>query len=164
MPIRLPAANTIPQLVYEHLYSTCQDYWHMDSMFAQVINTDNVLVPNLLANKEWNMEMSEKKTVEDDGQLAKMLYVLMQPTRQKIVKLLQSGKSLYIEQIADAIKEDRRSVSFHLATLAEHGFVEGDYQLIKPAEKNPGSGRGGKFYHITPKVDEVLKKLNDVLS
>lgn len=120
-------------------------------------------MPNPLANKGRNMEMSVKKSVEDDAQLANLLYVLMQPTRRKIVNLLQSGESLYIEQIADKIGEDRRSVSFHLATLAENGFVEGDYKLINPATENPGSGRGAKFYHLTPKVTEVLKKLDTIL-
>lgn len=135
----------------------------MDSIFAQVINTDSVHMPSTLANKEENMKMSDKKTAEDDGQLARMLYVLMQPTRRKIVNLLQSEKPMYIEQIAEKIGEDRRSVSFHLATLAENGFVEGDYELINPATENPGSGRGAKFYHLTPKVAEVLKKLDTVL-
>lgn len=118
-----------------------------------------------LPQGKWLSPMSVKKEGNGDGdQLANLLYVLMQPTRRKIVKLLQSGKEMYIEQIADAIKEDRRSVSFHLTTLAEHGFVEGDFQLITPATENPGSGRGAKFYHLTPKVAEVLKKLDTVLS
>ncbi len=133
-------------------------------MFAQVINTDSVHMPNPLANKGRNVEMSEKKLAEDDADLAKMLYVLVQPTRQKIIKLLKSNKdALYIEQIADKIGEDRRSVSFHLATLAENGFVDGDYRLIQAPTKNPGRGRGAKFYKLTPKVDEVLKKLDTVL-
>jgi predicted ArsR family transcriptional regulator len=136
----------------------------MDSMFAQVINTDDEHMPNPLAGDGRNRRMSDKKLVEDDANLAKMVYVLLQPTRQKIVKLLKSSKEpLYIEQIADSIGEDRRSVSFHLATLAEYGFVEGDYELIKSASKNPGSGRGAKFYHTTAKVDQVLSQLDTIL-
>lgn len=134
-------------------------------MFAQVINTDPVHMPNPLANKGGNGEMSDKKMVEnDDASLAKMLYVLLQPTRQKIVKLLRSSReSMYIEQIADKIGEDRRSVSFHLAALAENGFVEGEYRVIQQATENPGRGRGAKFYRLTKKVDYALDRLNTVL-
>ncbi len=136
----------------------------MDSIFAQVINTDSVHVPNPLANKGRKMEMSDKKLVEEDADLAKMLYVLVQPTRQKIIKLLRSSKDpLYIEQIADKIGEDRRSVSFHLATLAENGFVEGEYRIIQQATENPGRGRGAKYYRLTKKVEYALGKLNTVL-
>jgi predicted ArsR family transcriptional regulator len=99
----------------------------------------------------------------DEEQLANQLYVLMQPTRRKIVKLLQSGEPMYIDQIAKAIDEDRRAVSFHLLTLAEHGFVEGDFQLIEKATKNPGAGRGAKFYHLTSKVDPIIKLLDTIL-
>jgi DNA-binding transcriptional ArsR family regulator len=88
----------------------------------------------------------------------------MQPIRLKIVKLLkQSKEPLYIEQIAEKVGEDRRSVSFHLATLAENGFVEGDFEIIRSSTKNPGTGKAGKFYKLTPKVDEVLQKVGRVL-
>ena len=106
--------------------------------------------------------VSVKKNGEEDT-LANLLYVLMQPTRQKIIKLLQLGEPLYIEQIAEKIGEDRRSVSFHLATLAENGFVEGEYREIERATKNPGRGRGAKFYRVTPRVKEVMGKLDAVL-
>jgi len=103
-------------------------------------------------------------TKNDEENLANQLYVIMQPIRLKIVRLLKENKEpLYIEQIAEKVKEDRRTVSFHLATLAENGFVDGDYEIIKMPTKNPGRGRAGKFYRLTPKVDEVLQKLNRVL-
>jgi predicted ArsR family transcriptional regulator len=104
--------------------------------------------------------MSTEKNGEE---LANQLYVIMQPTRLKIVKLLRESKPLYIEQIAEKISEDRRSVSFHLATLAESGFVEGDYEIIQDAKKNPGVGRAAKFYRLTIKIDDVLKRLDRVL-
>jgi predicted ArsR family transcriptional regulator len=107
--------------------------------------------------------VSVRKNVAEGEELANLLYILMQPTRQKIVKLLRSSEPLYIEQIAEKINEDRRSVSFHLATLAENGIVEGEYRLIENATKNPGRGRGGKFYKLTPRAVEVIEKLNTVL-
>jgi len=115
---------------------------------------------NELANKE--IEKMPRTNNEED--LINQLYVLMQPTRLKIVKLLKETKEpLYIEQIAERIKEDRRSVSFHLAALAESGFVEGEYKIIQPATENPSIGRGGKFYKLTPNVDAVLQKLDSIL-
>ena len=116
------------------------------------------IMPSILALEE--NEVSSEKSEEE---LTNQLYVIMQPTRLKIVKLLREGKPLYIEQIAEKIGEDRRSVSFHLATLAEYGFVEGDYEIIQEADKNPGVGRAAKFYKLTTKIDDVLKRLDHIL-
>ena len=89
------------------------------------------------------------------------LYVLMQPTRQKIVRLLrQRGKPMYVKEIADEIGEDERITSFHLATLAEHNFVDGEYRTIeKPIARSAPMSRAAKFYRLTRKVDEVTERL-----
>jgi predicted ArsR family transcriptional regulator len=89
-------------------------------------------------------------------------YVMMQPTRQKILRVLKaSPEPLYIKQIADKISEDPRTVSFHLATLAENGFVEGEYREIeRPAPHSSVRGRAAKFYRVTKKVNEVAKRLS----
>ena len=101
---------------------------------------------------------TENRNREDDLQL---LYVLMQPTRQKIVRELKASKDpLYIQQIASRIGETPRNVSFHLATLADHGFVDGEYREITAPTPNPGLGRAAKFYRLTPKVDETMKRLS----
>ena len=96
----------------------------------------------------------------EDSDVAQ-LYVLMQPTRQKIIKLLRkSPQPMYIKEIANEISESERNTSFHLSTLAEHEFVEGEYKEIeKPTHHSPVTGRAAKFYKITPKVDEIIKKL-----
>lgn len=105
-------------------------------------------------------EISEKE--------AEGLYVLMHPIRQKIVRLLeQSVEPLYIEEIAKRLGDDRRKVSFHLATLAEHGFVEGEYRIITPPTQNPGRGRGAKFYRLTlkgKKMEPALMRLSHELA
>jgi len=112
----------------------------------------------------WRKITLSRTKDEDRENPTSQLYILTQPTRHKIVKLLKGAKEpLYIEQIAERIGEDRRSVSFHLATLAENGFVEGEYKVIQSPAKNPGAGRGAKFYKLTPKVDEVLQKLDQIL-
>jgi len=88
-----------------------------------------------------------------------LFFVLVQPTRQKIIKLLEKSKEpLYIKQIAKKIKESERNTSFHLAELSMFGFVDGEYREIKPP-KHGTLGRAGKFYFVTPKVNQVKKKL-----
>lgn len=90
------------------------------------------------------------------------LYVLMQPTRQRIIQLLKKNPDnpMYIREIANAIKESERNTSFHLSTLAEHGFVTGEYrEIADPTHHSPVTGRAAKFYSITPTVDEIIKKI-----
>lgn len=97
----------------------------------------------------------------DKTDLAK-LYVLMQPTRQRIIQLLRKNPTnpMYIREIAEKIVESERNTSFHLSTLAEHGFVTGEYREIsEPTHHSSVTGRAAKFYSITPKVDEIIKKI-----
>ena len=100
----------------------------------------------------------ETRRENGEGDL-QLLYVLMQPTRQKIIKKLKSSKEpMYIQQIADEIDETARNVSFHLATLAEYGFVDGEYREITAPTPNPGLGKAAKFYRLTPKYDETIRR------
>jgi len=97
--------------------------------------------------------------------LAERLYIALQPTRKKIlVALWKSPAPMYIEQIAKKIGEDRKNVAFHLLTLQEHGFVEGEYGVIEPpAERSAAIGKAGKFFRLTDegrKVCEMFEKLN----
>ena len=97
-------------------------------------------------------------------ELLRMAYILMHPTRFKIIQALkEAGRPLYIREIADKIGENHRIVSFHLTILAEHGFVEGEYRVIEePKERSKARGKAGKFYRLTPKVDEILKKIVEI--
>ncbi len=99
-----------------------------------------------------------KSAEESDLQL---LYVLMQPTRQKIIRLLKESKEpLYIAEIAEKVGESPRNVSFHLATMAEYGLVDGEYREIEaPTHHSAIVGKAAKFYRLTPKVAEVTKRL-----
>jgi predicted ArsR family transcriptional regulator len=106
--------------------------------------------------------MATRNVIENRENDFDLLYVLMQPTRQKIIKLLKESKEpLYIAQIAEKIGETPRNVSFHLQTLAEYGFVDGEYHEIQPPTHNSPLvlGKAAKFYRLTPKVDEVVKRL-----
>lgn len=86
---------------------------------------------------------------------------LFHPLRYKIVETLRrTPKGLYINQLADAVREDRQLVSFHLLTLASGGYVEGEYQIAKkPASK----GKAVKVYRLTKKVDETFKAIRTEL-
>ena len=88
--------------------------------------------------------------------LLKEVHIVTQPTRLKIINVLkEAGKPLYIEQIAKEVKGvDRRSVSFHLTTLAQHGFVKGQYREI---EEPHSKGKAAKFYELTEKTDKVFQ-------
>lgn len=92
----------------------------------------------------------------DYERLCEEVYILTQPTRLKIINVLkEAGEPLYIEQIAKRIKGvDRRSVSFHLTTLAQHGFVKGEYREIKAP--NSPTGKAAKYYQLTEKVNQTF--------
>ena len=63
---------------------------------------------------------------------------------------------MYVDEIADEIKIDRRLVSFHLTTLEEKGFATSDFKVIR---KPQSKGKAGRFYTLTPKVDTILVEL-----
>ena len=84
--------------------------------------------------------------------------VLLQPTRYKIIKALRTGgRAMYIDEIARKIGEKPRLVSFHLAMLELGGFLESEWAEVK--KPNSPSGKAGRFFKLTPKVDDVLTKL-----
>ena len=101
--------------------------------------------------------MASRNNSESDLEL---LYVLMQPTRQKIIRLLkESNKPLYVREIADKIDESERNTSFHLSTLAEKGFVDGEYREIGPSSHHSlVTNKAAKFYKLTPKVESISKR------
>lgn len=102
------------------------------------------------------IRMSKKEDVD-----LQLMYVIMQPTRQRILKALRDAKDpMYIAEIASKIGEEARTVSFHVATLAEYGLVEGEYREIGPHPTHSAvSLKAAKFYRLTPKLDDVMKRL-----
>lgn len=83
--------------------------------------------------------------------------IMLHPIRWSILMTLKSaGEEMYIDPIADAIGRDRRLVSFHLATLAEYGFLESEFRVV---EEPKSKGKAGRFYKLTPKFDEIRSKL-----
>jgi DNA-binding transcriptional ArsR family regulator len=125
-----------------------------NNMSAKIINS--LVLPKVVC-------MGVTAAAQRYEALAHDFFVLLQPTRWKIIGVLkQSGESLYIKEIATKVGEDWKVVSFHLSALAEAGFVEGEFRSIQRPSSNPGLGRAGKFYHVTRKVDDVLSRLDEL--
>lgn len=80
------------------------------------------------------------------------------PIRYKILFSLYYGPAkevaLYITEIANRIKEDRRQVSFHLTNLEKRGLVESTFKIIE--EPYEGKGKAGRFYNLTPLGGKVM--------
>ena len=83
--------------------------------------------------------------------------VMLHPIRWKILTGLEKkGKEMYIDPIAEMVGSDRRLVSFHLATLEEHGFLTSEFKVVKKPESK---GKAGRFYKLTPKFVELKEEL-----
>lgn len=94
-------------------------------------------------------------------ELKRDVYVLMHPLRHSIVDLLDgSREGMHINKLAEELQENRQLVSFHLLTLSENEFVEGDYFI---SEKPHSKGKAVKVYKLTNKTREILKRLKDSL-
>jgi len=87
--------------------------------------------------------------------------MLLHPIRFKIVSVLRgSPTSLYIDEIAERAGYDRRLVSFHLSTMEDKGFLTSSFEVIK---KPHSLGKAGRFYTLTPRVDEILSKVAELI-
>ncbi len=89
----------------------------------------------------------------------KNVHVLLHPMRYRIVELLVE-KPMHINEISNALGEERRLVSYHLLTLEEYGFLSSKYEL---SEQPKSKGKAIKKYRVTGKVEEVLSELKSRL-
>jgi len=101
-------------------------------------------------SEEVVMKSSEKQSIP-------ITHIITHPMRYKIIETLsKQNEPMFIEQIADKIGADRRLVSFHLATMMEHGLVEGEYKVSElPASK----GKAVKYYKLSRKAEQVFSQL-----
>lgn len=96
------------------------------------------------------------------GNIVKDGLILLHPIRWKIYQALkEKGEPMYIDQLAKAIDEDRRLISFHLSTLEDNLFVESQFKVIKIAKSK---GKAGRFYKLTSKADKILPELAEIIS
>jgi len=88
--------------------------------------------------------------------------VLLQPTRYKIVVALKTAnRPMYVDEIAHKIGEKPRLTSFHLAMMEHGGFLSSEWKEVRKA--NSPSGKAGRFFKLTPKVDAVFSALKTQL-
>jgi DNA-binding transcriptional ArsR family regulator len=90
----------------------------------------------------------EDRVVED-------AYVLLHPLRFRIVELL-AEKPMHINEIAKALGEERRLVSYHLLTLEEYGFVLSKYEI---SEHPKLRGKALRKYWVDGKREHVISEL-----
>lgn len=82
---------------------------------------------------------------------------LYHPVRYKIWNAIESSPDgLYLSQLAEKLSLDKQLVAFHLLTLSEGGFVEGDYKVVQVPHSK---GRAAKVFHTTPKVRRTLEQV-----
>ncbi|MBC8274657.1 MAG: winged helix-turn-helix transcriptional regulator [Chloroflexi bacterium] len=85
-----------------------------------------------------------------------MAHVIIEPTRLKILQTLIGG-SKYIGKIAEAIGEDRSTVSYHLGVLEKNDFVSSEYHIIREPKS---SGVAARVYQVnTQKLREAVKEI-----
>jgi len=95
-----------------------------------------------------------KMGMKIEDELIKEIHVLLHPIRFRIVELL-ADKQMHINEISNALGEERRLVSYHLLTLEEHGFLDSKYEI---SELPKSKGKAIRKYRITNKVEEVISE------
>lgn len=84
-----------------------------------------------------------------------LLHLLTHPIRYRIVKELEKGDPLYISELSDRLKVDRKVVSFHLMTLRENDLAETYLETKSPAKGNPVVVRYAK---LSGKAKSILSQ------
>lgn len=104
--------------------------------------------------------MKEKMETEKQNDVLELGHILIHPIRYQIIKAIKEKEKLYINEIATILGMDRKVVSFHLSTLNQYGFVEGDYEVLKISHSK---GKAAKYFRLTPKVEKVLSDMTKEL-
>jgi DNA-binding transcriptional ArsR family regulator len=87
--------------------------------------------------------------------------VMLHPIRWKVLNgLKEKGVEMYIDRIADMVREDRRLVSVHLGILQEHGYLTSEFKIV---EEPHSKGKAGRFFKLTPKFDKMRADLVKVI-
>ncbi len=97
--------------------------------------------------------------MENKDSLVRDAHVLLHPIRFWIAELL-AEKPMHINEIAKAMGEERRLVSYHLLTLEEYGFVSSKYEL---SEHPKSKGKEMRKYWVNGKIEEVISELKKKL-
>ncbi len=101
------------------------------------------------------MSLSSSKNIGNEMEELKLSHFLTHPVRLKIIFTLRRLGKSYIGQIARETGFSEELIGFHIASLAQHGFLHSEYGL-NHTTKPP---RAVKYFHLTEKVDQTLKDL-----
>jgi predicted transcriptional regulator len=80
-------------------------------------------------------------------------YVLLQPTRLRIVELL-TEKPMHINELSRSMGDERRILTFHLRLLEEHGFLSSKYEI---SELPKSKGKTLRIYRVTEKATKMIE-------
>ncbi|RZN42872.1 MAG: ArsR family transcriptional regulator [Methanophagales archaeon ANME-1-THS] len=94
-----------------------------------------------------------------DPTLVEEAHVLLHPIRFRIVELL-AERPMHINELAKAMEEERRLVSYHLLTLEEYGFVSSKYEI---SEHPKSRGKAIRKYWVNGKMEDVISELKKKL-
>lgn len=87
-------------------------------------------------------------------------FILGNSTRFELIKLLTKG-GLGVSEMAERLNTDRSTICYHLGRLEDHGFITGEYQIIR-RPKN-GHGLAKRIFKATEKVGQVMVDVDDIL-
>jgi DNA-binding transcriptional ArsR family regulator len=94
-----------------------------------------------------------------DEELLEDSHIFLHPVRYWLLELLVE-KPMHINALASALGMERRLVTYHLATLEEHGFVTSKYEIL---EEPRAKGKALRVYTVTDKVERLKRELKRVL-
>ncbi|MBN1763394.1 MAG: winged helix-turn-helix transcriptional regulator [Methanomicrobia archaeon] len=94
-----------------------------------------------------------------DGKLLQDAYILLQPARYRIVKLL-AEQPMHISALSTAMGIASRIVAFHLRTLEDFGFVKCKYEISDDPKTR---WKALRLCTVTDKVADVIAELKRAL-
>lgn len=106
-----------------------------------------------------------KATLDDgmsmklEGRVLEEAHILLHPIRFRIVELLAEGPK-YVNELAKALGEERRLVSYHLLTLEAYGFVLSRYEISEDPKLR---GKALRKYWVDGKREQVISELKNKL-
>ena len=89
----------------------------------------------------------------------KTTHIITHPIRHEILVKLAEQK-MFIEELAQELRVDRRLVSFHLTTLLNTGLVSGEWAVSKiPRSK----GKAARYFELTPEARKLLEQIDHII-
>lgn len=84
-----------------------------------------------------------------DRDIGRLAAALGDPTRRQVFFVVRSaGADRTKDEVAAAVRIDRRLAGFHLDKLVQYGFLEAEFRRA-PGRSGPGAGRPAKHYRLT---------------